>query len=259
MISKLLNTKLWKCFIAVLIVFFTFVSLIVCKPVYAQNSAEAVDVAKQFLQNHASDYSLRPDLSDLILLRVASGLGADAVHFQQVYQNIPVYGNYVSVSVSKKGNRSPQVTSLYDGSISLSSATPKINSIEAITYAQMSLGGEVQLGGPITSKLVVYPSSNRSGKYRLYLLVWNVRISAIKPLGDWDIFIDATTGKIVDKFNVLVTDRGPTTVPSQVELITIPTSPPEDILLIVNKPLSISDRIKSVLNNFFQSIFNIFK
>ena len=164
-------------------------------------SNDSVEIAKQFFRDHAADYNLQPDLQDLKLLRVASGLGSDTVHFQQLYKNIPIYGNFISVSISKKGNRPPFVTSLYDSSISLPGIIPAVSSAEAIIKAQESIGITDQLNSePITSELIVYPQGKTSGKFMNYVLAWEIRLST------WEVFIDAAEGNLLNKRNLLVVD-----------------------------------------------------
>lgn len=179
-------------------------SLTANKLVYSQDSpAGTIEIARQYLKERASDYSLLSDLSDLKFLEMVSSYGADQVRFQQLHQGIPVYGNYVSVGVSKKGARSPQVTSRYDNPITLQSIIPQISAADASSNAQASVGVKSELMDPMTAELVIYPQG-MSGKYRRYVLAWEVKFQASEPLGEWDVFIDATTGKILKKFNRLI-------------------------------------------------------
>lgn len=248
-------------FIIVLSILFGLVSLTTNKPAYSQDSTGgAVEIAKQFLREHASDYSLRPDLSDLRFLETVSSLGADHVRFQQLYQGITVYGNYVSVSVSKSGNRPPQVTSRYDSSITFQSVVPQTSADDASINAQTSVGVKGELRGSVTTELVIYPQG-MSGKYMHYVLAWEVKIPAREPLGDWDVFIDATTGKMLEKFNRLVSSNQQlSNTPTSTKPERISTPAPTTILEtppLDRRPLDIFSVIKSVIWKILEPVVNL--
>ncbi|MBI3620133.1 hypothetical protein HY214_03265 [Candidatus Roizmanbacteria bacterium] len=197
----------WKQLIIGLLVGYIIISSVFYQPAYSQDPAlKVVEIAKQFLRDNASKYSLQTDLSTLKFLETVSSLGADHVRFQQLYQGITVYGNYVSVSVSKNGARAPQVTNGYDGSISLPSIVAKISADDASANARTSVLLKEELRGPVATELIIYPQG-MSGKYRRYILAWKVKIRSREPPGDWEVFIDATAGQTLAKFNRLVSSQ----------------------------------------------------
>jgi len=168
---------------------------------YASLSADGlVEIARAYLRDHAAEYSLKPDLSDLKLLRVSAGLEADRVLFQQTYKEIPVYGDYVSVIISRKPDFPPSVTSSYDPYVKVSSTTPSIGLDTALSKAEAAIGGAGHIRGNPHTELFVYPR-DRSGKNAVYTLVWQVTILKDDPPGNWDIVVDALSGEILGKFD----------------------------------------------------------
>jgi len=253
----------WKNLIIGFLILSSFVFTVVYKPVYSQEpNLSAVEIAKQFLRDYAAEYSLRSDLSDLKFLETVSSLDADHVRFQQLYQSIPVYGNYVSVSVSEKVIRSPQVTNQYDSSITLQSIVPQTSADDASINAQTSVGVKGELRGSITTELVIYPQEIL-GKYMRYVLAWEVKIPAREPLGDWDVFMDATTGKTLEKFNRLVFSNQPSSnAPTSTKPEQISTSTPRSIIEtppLDRRPQDIFLVIKSVIWKIFEPVVNLIR
>jgi hypothetical protein len=78
-------------------------------PQFSPAEQEAIDRAKQYLRDHAKEYQLRPDLSDLAAERVDLSLGVNVVTFAQSYQGILVQDGGVKVIF---GNSKPGATVL---------------------------------------------------------------------------------------------------------------------------------------------------
>lgn len=164
-----------------------------------------------FISNSGSTYGLKSsDQQQFALLKKnRSDDGATHYLFQQTYQGIPVYGKYMSVHLDQQnkihaiGNKT---ASPLDG---LKVPTqPGISSQEAIDALkgalEQELGIQIDLGAKIgtyaaqapTAELLIYPYQG------LTHLVYQVKLSYISPtVGNWTGFVDAISGKVIDKFS----------------------------------------------------------
>jgi hypothetical protein len=174
----------------------------------------SIETAKQFLRKNAAERSMRPDLSDLTVSRLASDLGIDHVWFQQFYQGIPVYLQEIGVHIRKDGRAAPYISGNYEPRVILqpgsgpypapgsntSSTTPSISISDAVSRASSALNVKGTLSKPATAGLVIYPVE-KSGKDLVYALTWGVTLYPLDPRGDWEVFIHAKTGQVLSKIN----------------------------------------------------------
>jgi Zn-dependent metalloprotease len=164
---------------------------------------DTVAAARQVLQQRGGEFGWPPDLSDLRWLGVTRSLGADHVRFQQTIAGWPVYGAYVTVHVPRgdaMGPPAPRVTSRYRPGARSPDLGAGLSRAAAIQIAGDAVGGDGRRRGEVTAEQVVYPWE---GQYRL---AWRVVTPALEPLGDWEVFVDAARGTILDRRNRIVFD-----------------------------------------------------
>ena len=85
---------------------------------------EVAERAKQYLREHAAEYSLRPDLSDLQVSRVDVSFGTGLVGFRQLYQGVPVEKAGVTVIFYRDSKQPVEVVNNYNARIILQVTTP---------------------------------------------------------------------------------------------------------------------------------------
>ena len=161
--------------------------------------------ARQALQRRRGEFGWPLDLSDLRWLGVTPSLGADHVRFQQTVAGWPVYGAYVTVHVPRgdpTGRLTPRVTSRYRSNARAPSlsAGAILTRAAAIRIAGDAVGGDGRRRGEVSAEQVVYPGD---GPYRL---AWRIVTPAREPLGDWEVFIEAARGTVLDRRNRIVFD-----------------------------------------------------
>ncbi len=209
---------------------------------------EIAERAKQYLREHAAEYSLRPDLADLKVLRVNTTPVADIVDFQQLYQGIPVEKSGINVVIPRDSKQSIQIGGSYNPRVILQSTTPpypgqavaspsaKVSASDAAARAWAAVGAKGKLFRPISPSLVVYPLE-KPGQPPLYTLAWHIEISTVSPNGSWTVFVDAQTGQILFQKSTLQLDCAnppcdpnppftprPTALPSRTPVPITPTS-----------------------------------
>lgn len=127
-------------------------------------------------------------------------LGMTHVRFNQVVNGIPVEGseviahfnkNHEIVSVNGRTNQT-LVDQLVD-------TTPAISQDDALQAALSSINAPQELTYEPTSELVIYPFENKN--HTAYKI--NVNFMGEEP-GNWFVFVDAKTGKVIDQFNGLM-------------------------------------------------------
>ena len=151
--------------------------------VYAGN---VVDAARAFLRDVYEDFKINPE--ELQVLKVDEDDKTESVLFIQTKNGIPVFGAQVRVVRNKQTKRFTFVSSRYRTEVSLSETTPSISASQAYSIARNYFPFK-NIRRYIEPQLVIYPRGKG-------ILAYRVLIPSSEPLGDWEIFVDAKTGKI---------------------------------------------------------------
>ncbi|MEM1041393.1 MAG: T9SS type A sorting domain-containing protein [Bacteroidota bacterium] len=154
---------------------------------YAVDAADPETMARQYLAEQAD--ALRIDADALALRHVRSSRAGHNVRFTQMLDGAPVHGSEVVVNIDPR-NRVQLVLSDYQPSLAVPRATPSMSADAARSAAHEHLDVSGALLGDETS-LVVYPTAD-GGR-----LAWRVRVTADAPMGDWESFVDASTGELL--------------------------------------------------------------
>jgi len=186
-------------------------------PVEAQGGSADVDDAVAlgaslaYLQARASELGIRDAQQEFRLRRVVrDARGQTHVRLEQVYQGIPVWGQQLIVHIDP-GGAPRSVTGAYLPGIAVSTRAV-ISSEQARTIAYQRFPGP--LTGTPEPDLVLYPRDGR------VCLVFRVVLSDDTTPRRIVVFVDATTGQIVDSYDDLRTlapadppERGSTRCP----------------------------------------------
>jgi len=164
------------------------------RPTDAQPN-DPVQRARSHLAANAGDYGLSPDLADLRLSGRTRGLSADHVRFQQTRNGVPVFGAGVSVALPASG--SPLVVSRYDASPA-SPAAPALSPDSALDVATTA-AGDVE-ASPAT---LVYAASGK-----MLVPAWQLTLRTAEPRGTWLVLVDAISGAVLYRHNLLRFDSG---------------------------------------------------
>ncbi len=213
-------------------------AVVVASPTPAQFSPaeqEAIDRAKQYLRDHAKEYRLRPDLSDLRVSDVDLSFGSAVVGFRQLYAGYLVATTGVTVYFAAGRNDPIDVASSYNSEIVLRNVTPPypgpnaptiaptLSANDAAARAFTATGAKSRFGAPpAKAELVVWPVV-QPGSKTVYTLAWDVQLITTDPYGNWGVTIDAWTGEVLVKGNRFVPE--PTGSSSQPFQSPVPIGP----------------------------------
>jgi len=148
-------------------------------------------------------------LDDLVLIKAEVSPAGVHVRYNQTYAGIKIYQSDLVVSIDRN-NYVEFLSSNYKWGFSVPVTIPKLSSPEAIQAARSALGVTGSLHGEQTAELMIYVEQARGR------LVYRVVIPAFTPRGDWEVFVDASTGVVIsvnDMTQFLVEQRKPKSAP----------------------------------------------
>lgn len=161
------------------------------------------DVVFAYLEDKSKLFKMKGDVKDQFkILEEKEDKETDSVHFRLVetYKGIPVYGSDQAIALDDDNN----VTSFFgqvipDLNDKKIPSKAKISKTEAVKKVKKDLEkkiGDIEYDQDPNAELYVYPHKNK------FYLAYLVKASFAKPeAGYWHYFVDATSGKIIEKFN----------------------------------------------------------
>jgi len=186
-------------------------------------SGEPVDIALDYLRDHASDFNLTArDVNGLILTDqyVSQHTGVTHLHFRQTYNDIEVVNADINVNLTAAGEiinvGSSLVTGLYSGSYDIEK-DPSLNAVQAVSYLAAQFGFTLD-GAPVVIESAVggnqatllTPSGISADEIEAELhyvpkedgsldLAWNIEINMIDGSDWFQASIGADDG-LLDRF-----------------------------------------------------------
>ena len=149
--------------------------------------------ANEFLAQYKETLGISNIATDLRLLSSKQSLSGDHYRYQQYYNDIPVFASQVLINITRTGTIS-SVVSDYVANIN-SPTSPALQSDQAIQAASRAMG-IIELRDATQTELVIFPNNGHPR------LAWKVLLLAQEPLGDWQVFVDAISGEIIDRKNI---------------------------------------------------------
>jgi bacillolysin len=161
----------------------------------------AKDVVLDYLKTSKGKYNLGTNDSFVFKSQEADKLGGDVVRLQQVYNGVPVWGAAQAARVDEAG-----VLKVFTGTISkgldnkLVKTSNKKSQKDAISVAEGDLGFKPDYEVAPSAELVVYPGEEQA------VYAYHVTLNFLSPEpGNYQYFVNAATGEIINKFNALHT------------------------------------------------------
>ena len=153
-------------------------------------SGSAEEIARAYLKDHFKKYGIDAFTNTLKTVRVRQTPGGFHVFFDQVINNIPVYDGRMVVTLNPH-KAVTFVASHYRPTIHAFNATAQIGKDDAIRIARSYLQVTGKMLGEQTANLVWFESKDRGTE-----LCWRVSIPTEKPMGDWEVLVNAIDGRI---------------------------------------------------------------
>ncbi len=166
-------------------------------------SPDRPSAARAFLARNARLFKLRADLRDLRLSRQVEDIGGTSLTFEQEHDGIPVFEGSVVVGFDPDGSiihvRNEHIPDL------TLATTPLLSPDQAVSIAESALGTEFSPGQATASLVVVRGDKGYQGHH----LAWQISTVLRQPRGDWHLFVDARTGKVVRRLNLMKSTGSP--------------------------------------------------
>lgn len=159
-------------------------------------SGDKALAARKYILRNAKLFNL-PEVKDdsmLKMVRTEEAAGATHVAFQMNLDGVPVHEAEIAVHIGKDDR-----VQLANGSFpTINEITNQINISrqDALAAAKRALNIK-KIRGVAKAEMVVYPEKN------IGRMAFLVKMGALEPLGDWEILIDADTGKEISRINQL--------------------------------------------------------
>jgi len=162
-----------------------------------------VERARRHLIENARELGLRPEFSDLRLVDQLRSLTGDHVRFQQTVNDVPVFGALVSVSLPD-GEHEPVVGSRYAANGRAPAGVSGGGPAAALESAVRQIGaGQDALAEAAEPALVYFPGPDKK-----LVPAWQLSVRTTEPLGSWLVLVDANTGAVLYRHNLLRFDSG---------------------------------------------------
>ena len=183
--------------------------------VYDRPPAEA---AQAFLTANAAAFGFEADPEVRLVRAETDDLGLAHVVVQQEVGGVPVWGAQSALHLDRAGRAYAWGGALHPGAedtptrpaLGAASALAAARAAVDVTEERASVPADA-LGEAIdwtpTAELVVYPGADG------YALAYHVRVFAERPApANWEVFVDAQTGAVLDAFNSIHSAAPPTAV-----------------------------------------------
>ncbi len=158
---------------------------------------DLAQATKKYILSHAAVFNIPATKNDNLLKLVKQTEAAGGNHFfyQMDIEGVAVHEAVIDIHVGK--DRRVQLTNGSFPTIKEIKNQITLGRIEAIAAATRAAGIK-SARGSAKAELVVYPVDGNA------VMAYRVRISSKNPLGDFDVLIDAETGKEISVLNQLV-------------------------------------------------------
>jgi len=162
----------------------------------APTAGDPAQLAREFLSEAAPLMHLPSNLNGLVQGRVRASPGGFHTRFDQVHQGIPVFGAFVTVHLNRQGALR-MIKSRFRERVMPSGIVPWLDYTTAIQTTLQGLAVVGPLRAAPRADLVIFPADD--GDH----LAWLVQVPARTPLGDWLVFVDAYSGRVLLARNIL--------------------------------------------------------
>jgi Zn-dependent metalloprotease len=158
-------------------------------------------IATQFMKENLKTLKISAPLRDLRYEKTTESLGASAVLFQQHFQGTPIHGAWFAVHINKR-NRVFLVKNdtVPVGKLEAKLGKSKTGVLPAAAVDRI-IRGKIKEHGVLSTAIkkenMIYALKGNLRR------VWKVKFGTQKPAASWILFIDKTTGHIIEERNVL--------------------------------------------------------
>jgi Zn-dependent metalloprotease len=171
-------------------------------------------IAESLLKKIARDLKINPDLSQLKFDQVKESILGSHVLYQQYHEGMPISGAWIRVDIDKDGKVYNIQNDLVPDSVM--AKTRKVETRRDLMAPAKQLSAEeaksralelVEATGKsskdvLENELLYFPYND------VPTLAWKVIVKTTSPQAEWKMYLDAHSGAILDKVNMLKTVDG---------------------------------------------------
>ena len=151
------------------------------------------EIARTFLQANRDAFHISTAAPSLTADEIQSVPGGSHVRFTQTFDGISVFRGDVVVSINGY-NQVIMVVNNFKDDVHIASTTPSLSEAQALQLARQHVGIKGQTTGkPDAAELMIYRSADGSDH-----LAYKVSMTNEDPMGDWQVFVDAHDGGVLD-------------------------------------------------------------
>jgi len=152
---------------------------------------------KNFLETNKSWFGLTNVQDELKLTRIRRSPGGEHFTYDAYLQNIPVFHSQIVVSTNNR-NEICFIMSNYRSTLQLTRTVPDLTAAQALKIAREYLDVRGFMHSEPELKLMVFETTASGAR-----LAYRIRLGISDPLGDWQLFVDAASGEILEIRNAL--------------------------------------------------------
>jgi len=160
-------------------------------------AGQEVEATLRFLAENKSAYQMEDPAEEVRLQRIdLDQLGMRHLRLDQQYKGLPVYGGELIAHFSKD-HILTAVNGTYVDGIKIET-DPGLSSDEAVQTALRDLESFFGPADPNQPELLVFPWEGET------YLAWRVELFSNTPMGLWEYFVDAKSGEVIFKGNMIM-------------------------------------------------------
>ncbi len=159
----------------------------------SRQATDARDAAERYLKEHADEFHLSPDLSDLQHVTTIETEAGSYVRYQQTVDGAPVFTRQVTVTVDP-GENVLQVVSDYAPYERIEKTKDKLSEDDAEEKALKHIGAKSKGKWAKTTRELGYIIEDGTA-----IPVYRVVVHTHEPFGAWETYIHAESGKLLKK------------------------------------------------------------
>jgi Zn-dependent metalloprotease len=174
----------------------------------APNGRSAKQIALNTLKQIAHRLKIPADLKTLRFDTVKKTVLGKHVLFQQYHNGTPISGAWIRIDIDREGKvynvlndlvPQPQIEKAKRSEVARAKAGPakamKLADVRAMAIADV--GGAAAAARILSEELVYFPV------HTVPVKSWKIVVHTDKPLREWKMYLDAVTGKVLEKTNLL--------------------------------------------------------
>lgn len=162
----------------------------------AKTSLTGEQLAHSFLAQNKNKYLAETSLNNLKLSKVKPSLSATHYHFQQYLNDIEIDKAEIIVSISNKGEVVRVFNNTYPTPVQVMVDKQSLTAEKAtnVAWNYLQVSGKLQASPKTT---LTYLNLGRQFK-----LAYKVSMIVSQPQGDWEFYIDALNGKVIQSYRI---------------------------------------------------------